>query len=84
MGRVGLCFIDNFTSFIGVAPITQYMHERNKNTNTQGSSPNVVKVISCLKALLLKETPSGSKFFPLKEASITKRDIIIKNYCLLQ
>ena len=30
---------------IGVASITQYMHMLNKNSNTQGSSPNVVKVI---------------------------------------
>ena len=30
---------------IGVAPITQYTHVRNKNSKTQGSSPNVVKVI---------------------------------------
>ena len=34
------------TRIIGVAPITQYVHVRNKNSNTQGSSPNVVKVIS--------------------------------------
>ena len=31
---------------IGVAPITQYTHVRDKNSNTQGTSPNVVKVIS--------------------------------------
>ena len=30
------------TYIIGVAPITQYTHVRNKNSNTQGSSPNVV------------------------------------------
>ena len=30
---------------IGVAPITQYTHLRYKNCDTQGSSPNVVKVI---------------------------------------
>ena len=29
----------------GVAPITQYTYLRNKNSNTQGSSPNVVKVL---------------------------------------
>ena len=27
---------------IGIAPITQYVHVRNKNSNTQGSSPNMV------------------------------------------
>ena len=30
---------------IGVAPVTQYTLVRNKNSNTQESSPNVVKVI---------------------------------------
>ena len=30
---------------IGVARITQYMAMHKKNSNTQGSSPNVVKVI---------------------------------------
>ena len=33
-------------TFIGVAPIMQYMQVRNKKSNTQGSSPNVVKVIA--------------------------------------
>ena len=31
--------------YIGVAPITQVTHMRNKNNNNQGRSPNVVKVI---------------------------------------
>ena len=30
---------------IGVAPITQYTHMRNKTSNIQGGSPNVIKVI---------------------------------------
>ena len=30
---------------IGVAPITQYRRMHNKNSNTKGSLPNVVKVI---------------------------------------
>ena len=30
---------------VSVAPITQYTHVRNEYSNTQGSSPNVVKVI---------------------------------------
>ena len=29
----------------GVAPITQYTHVGNKNSNIKGRSPNVVKVI---------------------------------------
>ena len=32
-------------SIIGVAPIKQVTHMRNKNSNNQGRSPNVVKVI---------------------------------------
>ena len=41
---------------IGVGPITQYTHVCNKNSNTQGSSPNVVEVIfQTFKELLLKE-----------------------------
>ena len=30
---------------IGVAPITQHTHVRNKKSNIQGRSPNVVKTI---------------------------------------
>ena len=33
---------------IGVAPITQVLHVRNKNSNIQGRSLNVIKVISVL------------------------------------
>ena len=41
---------------IGVAPITMYTHVRNKTSNTQESSPNVVKSdFPYLKELLLKE-----------------------------
>ena len=50
---------------IGVAPITQYMHVRNKNSNTQGSSPIVANVI-----LNTLRNCSGSKFFPLREFHI--------------
>ena len=46
----------SFSICIGVAPITQYTHVRNKNSNTQGSSPNEVRVIfPYLKELLLKQ-----------------------------
>ena len=33
------------TTCIGVAPITQVTHMCNKNSNVQGRSPNVLKVI---------------------------------------
>ena len=63
-------------------------HVRNKNSSIQGRSPNVVKVIKYPyhKKLLLKERirPSGSKFFPLREVPIMKRDVIELNHCLIQ
>ena len=65
-------------SSIGVAPVMQYMHARNRNSNTQGSSPNVVKVVfyTLKNCSLRKEfAPSGSKFFPLRELPIMKRDV---------
>ena len=36
------------TIIIGVAPTTQVTHVRNKNSNIQGGSLNVIKVISLL------------------------------------
>ena len=69
-------------SVIVVAPTT-----RNKNRIIQGRSPNMVKVIfhsiwNCSKR---KEfAPSGSKFFPLREVQILKKDAIEGNHCLVQ
>ena len=37
-------FLEIPQSYIGVAPIAQYTYMRYKRSNTQGSSPNVVKV----------------------------------------
>ena len=45
---------------------------------TQGRSPNVVKVIY----LTLRN--SESKFFPFREVPILKRDAIEENHCLIQ
>ena len=67
---------------IGVAPITC-----NKNRNIQGRSPNVVKVIfhAIRNCSQRKEfTLSGSKFFPLGEVPILKRNAIEENHCLIQ
>ena len=53
----------------------------NKNSNTQGSSPNVVKVIhhTLRNCSYRKEfAPSGSKFLPLREISILKREVIVE------
>ena len=57
------------------------MHMRNKNSDTQGSSPNVVKVIFyTLKNCSKREefAPSGSIFYPLSEVPILKRGIIVE------
>ena len=50
---------------IGVAPITQYAHERNTNSSIQGRSHGVVKVISIPKGTALK----GKNSLPLGENS---------------
>ena len=80
--------LNNFsTNSIGVAPITHYTHMRKKNRNTHGSSPNVVKVIfhAIRNCSARKEfAPFGSKFFPLREVLILKRDVIVENHCLIQ
>ena len=60
---------------------------RNKNSINQGRSPNVVKVIfyiirNCSKKI--EFAPSGSKFFPLREILILKRDAIEENHCFIQ
>ena len=59
----------------------------NKNSNIQGRSHNVVKVIfhmirNCSER---KEfSPSGRKFFPLREVPNLKRDTVEENHCLIQ
>ena len=60
---------------------------RNKNSNIQGRSPNVVKVIfhTIRNYSYGKEfAPRGSKFFPLREVPILKRDAIEENHCMVQ
>ena len=62
---------------------------RNKNSNIQGRSLNEIKVIfhtiHVRNCSLRKEfAPSGSKFFPLREVPILKRDAIEENHCLIQ
>ena len=58
-------------AFIGVVPVTQYTHVRNKNSNTQVGLPNVVKVIS-------------GTAFKGREVPILKRDVIVERHCLMQ
>ena len=55
------------------------MHVYNKNSNNQGRSPNVVKVI-----FQTIRNCSGSEFFPLRVVPILKRDAIEVNHCLVQ
>ena len=71
---------------IGVATITQITHARNKISNIQGRSRNAIKVIFhiIMNCSQRKEfAPSGSKFFPLREVPILKRDAIGENHCLI-
>ena len=53
-------------TIIGVAPITQLTHVRNKNSNTQGSSPNVAYpkelLFNCRASLLDTEVSTFSAF----------------------
>ena len=54
------------SSTFSLAPITQFTHVRDKNSNTQGRSLNVVKVISmpCGTALKGKNSlPLGANSF---------------------
>ena len=69
-------------SIIGIASITRYTHVHDKKSNAQGSSSNVIKVISHTTSncsLRNEFAPSGSKVFP-----ILKRDIIVEDQCLIQ
>ena len=62
-------------------------HMCNENSNVEGRSPNVVKVIfhSIRNYSSRKEfAPSGSKFFPVREVHILKRDAVDENHCLIQ
>ena len=60
------------------------VHMRNKNSNTQGSSPNVVKVIFHNFSKREEFARSGSEFFPIREVPISKRDVIVENHFLIQ
>ena len=62
-------------------------HFYNKNSNIQGRLSNVVKVISQTRRNCSKKkefNPSASKFFPLREVPILKRNAIEENLCLIQ
>ena len=62
-------------------------HVRNKNSKIQVGSTNVVNVIfhTIRNCSYMKElAPSGSKFSPLREFPILKRDTIEENRCLIQ
>ena len=79
-------FVSNSLEPIGVASVTQ-LRTCVKNSNIQGRLPNVVKVVfhAIRNCSLRKEfAPSGSKFFPIREVSIMKRDATEGNHCLIQ
>ena len=82
-----LKFNEKVSEYISVVPITQYTHVCNKNSNTQGNSPRVVKEIfhTLTNNSKRKElAPSGSKFFSLREVPTLKRDVLVENNCLIQ
>ena len=62
-------------------------HLRNKNSNIQGRSPYVVKlIIQTIKNCSERNefAPSVIKFFPLRQVPILKRGVIEENHCLFQ
>ena len=69
---------------IGVAPITQVTHVRNKDSKIQGRSLNVIKVIFHTIKNAHNSLPLGANSFPLREVPILKRDEIEGNHCLIQ
>ena len=76
---------------IGVAPIRQVTHMRNKNSNIQGSSLNVIKEIfytilgTAYKGKnSIRSLREGGGILHLREVSILKRDAIEDNHCLIQ
>ena len=60
-------------------------HERNKNSNIQGRSPNVIKVIFH-KELLLKERIRSlwEQILSFKRSSHFEKDAIEENHCFIQ
>ena len=69
------------THTIGVAPITQKTHVRNKNSNTLGSKSEFLHH----KELLLKERiRSLWEQIPFKRTSHFERDVIVENHYLIQ
>ena len=60
---------------------------RNRNSNIQEGSPNVVKVMFLTIRNCSERNEFAlkwSKFFPLREVPILKRDAIEENHCLIQ
>ena len=79
----------NWIQCIGVAPITHICDK--KNTNIQWRSPYVPSDFHAIRSCSQRKgfSPSGNKFFPLKskflplrEVPIMKRDAIEENHCL--
>ena len=69
---------------IGLAPIAQLRTWVMKIADIQGKSPTgIVEIVSCIPyGTALKG--KGSKFFPLKEVPILKKDVINDNHFSLQ
>ena len=73
------------THTTGIAPIAQFRHMRNKNSNTQGELTLCGKLFPIPQETALKGNYSllGANSF-LNRSSNLKRDIIVENQCLKQ
>ena len=73
---------------IGVAPVTQVTRVRNKNSNMQVMSLNVIKSeFSYYKELLIKERIGSlwERILSFKGSShFLKREAVEENHCLIQ
>ena len=71
---------------IGVTPIMQVTHVRNKNSNVQGRSLTVIKVIFHTKEMLINERIRylWKQILSFKRTAVLKRDAIEENHCLIQ
>ena len=78
------CGIPGHTNLFLIVRVYHYVatHVLNKNSIIQVRSPNVVKLTFHTTCTAL--APSVSKFFPLSEVPISKRDAIEESHCLIQ
>ena len=57
---------------------------RNKNSNIQGGSLNVAKVISMPQGTAIKGRICSQRIISLRQITVMKMDAIEENHCLIQ